>query len=199
MNNVLFIHGFNSSPLSKKAQLTKAYLEKNLPDVNFYCPQLKNTPKEAIKQLEEYLSQNGTAPNLNNSAASWSLIGSSLGGYFATYLSELYQIKSVLINPAIKPYELLAGYEGEQVNPYTQEKYYVEHDFLNDLMQLEQKNIAKSRYMTMVQTGDEVLDYQQAVDKFKDSKLIVQTGGDHSFVNYENMLPQIVEFLQLKE
>jgi len=193
MNNVLFIHGFNSSPLSKKAQLTKAYLEQHLPDVNFYCPQLKNSPKQAIKQLEQYLTQT------NNANVSWTLIGSSLGGYFATYLSEHFGIKAVLINPAIKPYELLAGYEGEQVNPYTQEKYYVERNYLNDLMQLEKNSIIKSRYMTMVQTGDEVLNYQQAVDKFKDSHLIVQNGGDHSFVNYENMLPQIVEFLQLKE
>lgn len=196
MNNVLFIHGFNSSPLSKKAQLTKAYLEQHLPDVNFYCPQLKNSPKQAIKQLEQYLTQTNSADNAN---VSWTLIGSSLGGYFATYLSEHFGIKAVLINPAIKPYELLAGYEGEQVNPYTQEKYYVERNYLNDLMQLEKNSIIKSRYMTMVQTGDEVLNYQQAVDKFKDSHLIVQNGGDHSFVNYENMLPQIVEFLQLKE
>ncbi|WP_426358558.1 YqiA/YcfP family alpha/beta fold hydrolase [Pseudocolwellia sp. HL-MZ19] len=193
MNNVLFIHGFNSSPLSEKAQLTKSYLAEHLPEVKFYCPQVATTPKAAIEQLEQYLTVN------KSSTETWTLIGSSLGGYFSTYLSEVYGIKAVLINPAIKPYELLSGYLGEQVNPYTQEHYQVESNYLNDLIALEQKIVSKDHYMVMVQTGDEVLNFQQAVDKFQGSQVIVQPGGDHSFVNYKNMLPQIVEFLQLKE
>ena len=193
MNNVLFIHGFNSSPLSEKAQLTKSYLAEHLPEVKFYCPQVATTPKAAIEQLEQYLTVN------KSTTETWALIGSSLGGYFSTYLSEAYGIKAVLINPAIKPYELLSGYIGEQVNPYTQERYQVESNYLNDLIALEQKSVSKDNYMVMVQTGDEVLNYQQAVDKFQGSQVIVQPGGDHSFVNYKNMLPQIVEFLQLKE
>jgi predicted esterase YcpF (UPF0227 family) len=194
MNNLLFVHGFNSSPLSKKAQQTKEYLKQHLPNVKFYCPQLAVTPKAAIKQLEEYLlSDSKLSPSEN-----WVLIGSSLGGYFSTYLSETYGVKTVLINPAIKPYELLAGYVGEQVNPYTQERYQVENKYLEDLMALEKQKIEKNNYMVMVQTGDEVLDYQQAVDKFNACHLIVQPEGDHSFVDYENMLPQIVDFFQFK-
>jgi len=189
MHNVLFVHGFNSSPQSKKAQLTKAYIEQHYPQVKFHCPQLATTPKAAIKQLEAYFE---ASPN-----ETWGLIGSSLGGYFSTYLSETYNVKAVLVNPAIKPYELLAGYVGEQVNPYTQEVYQVEQSYLEDLLALAQQKIAKNNYMVMVQTGDEVLNYQQAVDKFHDSLLIVQQGGDHSFVNYDKMLPQIIEFLQL--
>jgi len=193
MHNVLFIHGFNSSPQSEKAQITKSYLAQHYPKVNFYCPQVATTPKAAIEQLRQYFVEN------NSSTDTWSLIGSSLGGYFSTYLSETFGIKAVLVNPAIKPYELLSNYVGEQVNPYTQECYQVESSYLNDLLYLEQKTVVKENYMVMVQTGDEVLDYQQAVDKFQGSHLIVQQGGDHSFVSYKNMLPQIVEFLQLKE
>jgi len=190
MNNVLFVHGFNSSPLSKKAQLTKKYIEQYYPDVTFHCPQLATTPNNVIKQLEQYLK---ASPH-----EKWSLIGSSLGGYFSTYLSEVYNVKAVLVNPAIKPYELLADFIGEQVNPYTEEVYTIENSYINDLISLERQKIGKNNYMVMVQMGDEVLDYQQAVDKFHDSLLIVQSGGDHSFINYENMLPQITEFLQLK-
>jgi predicted esterase YcpF (UPF0227 family) len=193
MNNVLFIHGFNSSPLSAKAQLTKNYLAQHFPDVKFYCPQVATTPKVAIAQLEQYFIDN------NSPIDTWALIGSSLGGYFSTYLSEVYGVKAVLINPAIKPYELLTDYIGEQVNPYTQERYQVESNYLNDLIALEQSTVSKEKFMLMVQTGDEVLNYQQAIDKFQGSKVIVQQGGDHSFVDYQNMLPQIVEFLQLKE
>lgn len=190
MNNILFVHGFNSSPLSKKAQLTKQYLEQYHPNVKFHCPQLATTPKNAIKQLEQYFK---ATPN-----ESWALIGSSLGGYFSTYLSETYNVKTVLINPAVKPYELLASYPAEQVNPYTQEVYRVENSYIDHLIALEKQIIVKNNYMVMVQMGDEVLNYQQAVDKFHDSLLIVQSGGDHSFINYGKMLPQMFEFLQLK-
>lgn len=193
MTNVLFIHGFNSSPLSLKAQQTQQYLAEHFPRVKFYCPQVATTPQKAIEQLEQYFTAKPSESN------NWAVIGSSLGGYFSTYLSETFGIKAVLINPAVKPYELLADYAGEQVNPYTQEKYFVEAGYLEDLKALEKTKITKNNYMVMVQTGDEVLDYQQAVEKFNGCQLIVQHGGDHSFVDYKNMLPQIVEFLQLKE
>ena len=190
MNNVLFVHGFNSSPLSIKAQLTKQYLEQYYPSVKFHCPQLATTPKNAIKQLEHYVK---SAPN-----EKWALIGSSLGGYFSTFLSEVYNLKAVLINPAIKPYELLSDYIGEQINPYTQEVYSIEYSYIQDLVALEKQYIVKNNYMVMVQTGDEVLNYQQAVDKFNNSLVIVQSGGNHSFEHYESMLPKIAEFLELE-
>jgi len=189
MNNVLYIHGFNSSPLSTKAVLTKEYLTKNRPDINFYCPQIANTPNVAIRQLEKIIAQ--------KCHEKWYLMGSSLGGYFATYLSEKYGYKAILINPAVKPFELLNDYLGEQTNPYTEESYLVENSYLDDLVAIEQKKIIKNNYLVMVQTGDEVLDYQQAVDKYQHCDLVVQSGGDHSFINYEQMLPKMMRFLQL--
>lgn len=189
MINILYIHGFNSSPQSQKAVITKEYITSNFPDVKFHCPQIASTPTKAIKQLEAYFE---SAPQ-----ETWCLIGSSLGGYFSTYLSETFSAKAVLINPAIKPYELLEGYEGNQVNPYTNETYTVEKSYLEDLLALEQQKIVKNNYLVMVQIGDEVLDYKQAVEKFQQSRLIVQPGGNHSFLHYENMLPEITEFLQL--
>ena len=189
INNILYIHGFNSSPQSYKDQVTKNYMAKHFPEVKFYCPQIASTPKKALAQLNAFFSAN---PH-----EQWCVMGSSLGGYFSTYLSEKYQIKAVLINPAIKPYELLQEYVGEQINPYTNETYLVENDYLEDLVAMEQQKIIKNNYLVMVQTGDEVLNYQQAVDKFQHSRLIVQSGGDHSFINYENMLPEITAFLQL--
>ncbi|MFT5755988.1 MAG: putative esterase YcpF (UPF0227 family) [Alteromonadaceae bacterium] len=189
MGNVLYIHGFNSSPLSTKAMVTQAYLAKNLPDIRFHCPQIASKPNAAIDQLEKIIAQ---YPN-----DKWYLIGSSLGGYFATYLSEKYNFEAVLINPAVKPYELLSDYLGEQLNPYTHEVYTVEKSYLKDLIRLEQKKIRKNNYMVMVQTGDEVLDYQQTVEKYQDCNLIVQAGGDHSFVNYAQVLTKMMHFFQL--
>ena len=188
-NRILYIHGFNSSPLSMKTQLTQAFILKQGLDVEMHCPQLFSSPNAAINQLESIISA--------NSCVNWCFIGSSLGGYFATYLAEKYQKKAVLINPAIKPYERLIDYLGEQKNPYTEEVYHVTNQHMTDLIALFQEKITKNLYMTMVQTGDEVLDYQQAVDKFHNCQLIVQQGGDHSFINYEEMLPKIMKFLEI--
>ena len=114
---ILYIHGFNSSPKSMKAELTKRYVADHFPEVGFYCPQIISSPNATIAQLEEIIS---SQPNVR-----WHFIGSSLGGYFATYLAEKYQEKAVLVNPAITPYLLLADYIGWQTNPYTQERYQV--------------------------------------------------------------------------
>ncbi len=182
------MHGFNSSPLSFKAQLTLQFLRENYPKINVSCPQIETTPDTAIRQFDKII---------NSSAGRWGVVGSSLGGYFATYLSEKYQLPAVIINPAVKPFELLADYLGEQVNPYTQEVYQVTDDFIGQLKRIEQQQITQQHYLVMVQTGDEVLDYQQAVTKYQDCELIVQQGGDHSFINFEEMLPRIADFFKL--
>ncbi|MDO6445567.1 YqiA/YcfP family alpha/beta fold hydrolase [Colwellia sp. 1_MG-2023] len=187
--SMLYIHGFNSSPLSTKAQLTKQYLQDQQIAIDFHCPQLRNNPKQAIEQLEQILQ---SKPDHQ-----WCLMGSSLGGYFSTYLAEKYQLKAVLINPAVRPFELLVDYLGEQENPYTHEVYQVTEQHMIDLKMQSQEKISKKHYMVMVQTGDEVLDYQQAVEKYQHCQLIVQAGGDHSFINYHRMLPAIMTFLEL--
>ena len=186
MVNILYIHGFNSSPKSMKAELCHDYLLKHLP-CRFYCPQVASSPKAAIQQLELIVSQ-----HLDEQ---WVFIGSSLGGYLSTYLSEKYNAPAVLINPAIKPYELLTDYLGEQVNPYTNEVYLVDESFIGDLKGIEQIKINADNYFVMVQTEDEVLNYKQAEQKFKASKLIVEQGGDHSFIDFHLQLPEITRFI----
>ena len=192
---ILYIHGFNSSPLSIKAEQTRQYLCKHFPLVHFYCPQLASNPKEAINQLEHIIQSYQTN-------TSWYLMGSSLGGYFASYLSEKYNYPSVLINPAIKPFELLKDYLGEQVNPYTGEVYQVTRDHMIELKAIEPKSPSfdmqkKNNYLVMVQTDDEVLNYQQAVEKYQHCRLVIEQGGDHSFVDFEQHLPAIADFFQL--
>jgi len=190
MVNVLYIHGFNSSPQSMKAELTRQYFALNYPDIKFHCPQIAASPNAAIKQLESIIA---LASN-----STWLVMGSSLGGYFASYLAEKYQLKAVLINPAVKPFDLMQAYLGEQVNPYTQERYQIKDQHIVDLKALEQEKISKNNYLVMVQTGDEVLDYQQAVEKYRHCQLVIQQGGDHSFIDYENILPNVALFFNLQ-
>lgn len=193
--NILHIHGFNSSPLSLKAEQTREYLKRQFPSVNFICPQLAVTPDKAIAQLEKIIEADSVDTQ-------WYLIGSSLGGYFASYLSDKYGYLAVLVNPAIKPYELLHDYIGEQVNPYTEEVYQVTEEHIQQLKAIEPTSPnndeeRKNNYLVMVQTGDEVLNYQQAVEKYQDCRLIVQQGGDHSFIDFDKNLPTISAFFQL--
>lgn len=192
--NILYIHGFNSSPLSLKAEQTRQYIKDNHPSINFYCPQLATSPDEAIAQLKRLIEQK-TKDNC------WYLIGSSLGGYFASFLSEKYHFPAVLVNPAIKPYELLNDYLGEQTNPYTNITYQVTVSHIQQLKNLEQAapsihSSEKNNYLVMIQTADEVLNYQQAEEKYQYCQLIVQEGGDHSFVGFDKLLPEIVDFFQ---
>lgn len=188
--HILYLHGFNSSSQSAKAVQTQDYVAKYHQQVHFHCPQLLSSPKAVIAQLEEIIN--------SAQAEQWYVMGSSLGGYFASYLAEKYHLQAVLINPAVRPYELLADYIGQQQNPYTGEVYQVTKQDMKDLQTLDNEKISKNRYMVMVQTGDEVLDYQQAVEKYQGSEIIIQQGGDHSFVNYEEMLPQIMAFFELQ-
>jgi len=193
--NILYIHGFNSSPLSIKAEQTRQYLANNFPDVGYYCPQLATTPSEAIEQLSKIIEQSEVD-------CQWYLIGSSLGGYFSNFLAEKFHCLAVLVNPAIRPYELLHDYIGEQMNPYTEEVYQVTEDHIQQLKALEQTapemySQQKNNYLVMVQTGDEVLNYQQAVEKYQHCRLIVQDGGDHSFIDFDKCLPAISDFFQL--
>jgi len=193
--SILYIHGFNSSPLSLKAEQTRQYLSKEYPEVNFYCPQLATAPDEAITQLEDIIQR-------QNNQTHWYLIGSSLGGYFASYLAGKYNIPAVLVNPAIKPYELLDEYLGEQTNPYTEIVYQVTHGHIQQLKNIEQvapsiDSKQKNNYLVMVQTADEVLNYQQAVDKYQHCRLVVQQGGDHSFIDFDKTLPVLADFFNL--
>jgi predicted esterase YcpF (UPF0227 family) len=91
----------------------------------------------------------------------------------------------------------MEGYLGEQVNPYTNEYYQVKAQHIVELKMLEQKKISNNNYLVMVQTGDEVLDYQQAVEKYRQCQLAIVQGGDHSFIDYENTLPNIASFFNL--
>jgi hypothetical protein len=129
---ILYIHGFNSSPSSVKAQQTKHYLLTNFPAVTFFCPQLATSPSAAIEQLIAIIDKQNSIE-----VSRWRIIGSSLGGYFAGYLAEKYLCSAVLVNPAVKPYELLVDYLGQQVNPYTNEVYQVSTDHIQQLKTIE--------------------------------------------------------------
>lgn len=189
---LLYIHGFNSSPLSEKAKLTADFVKKHYPQLHFEQPQMPNTPTGAMALLTSLCE---TAIKNDESLA---FIGSSLGGYLSSYLVEKYGGKAVLINPAVKPYELFADLIGEQVNPFTHERYEILPEYQLQLKQIDTQAIRHpDRFFVLLQTGDEVLDYRQALEKYHCCEMVLEHGGNHGFENYAQHLHDICDFLQI--
>lgn len=188
---LLYIHGFNSSSLSHKAMVMTEYCTKHRTDIKVLTPQLPSFPQQAALYLQQLVEQHKDQYQI-------ALVGSSLGGYLSTWLNSHYGFKAVVVNPAVKPYELLVDYLGEQVNPYTDERYVLETKHIDELKALDVPAIAKpSDFWLLQQTEDEVLDYRQAVEKYQGATQTVEEGGDHSFVDFERYSQQIITFLQL--
>jgi len=185
---VLYLHGFLSSPQSKKAQQTLDFCEKSGLKGRILVPQMGNGPAETIDQLQALIHRHKHNPLV--------LIGSSLGGYYATYLSEEYGFPAVLINPAVKPFELWETHLGRHKNYYTDEIHTVTREHIEELKKLEVPVLSQAQnFMVLIQAGDETLDYRQAVEKFSESNCIVHPNGNHSYENFDLELPEIFAFL----
>lgn len=179
---LIYIHGFNSSPASAKAQLLKARLEALGRGAEFVAPAVPPSPAKAAALLDALaLRHRGAA-----------LVGSSLGGYYATWLAEKHGMKAVLLNPAVRPYELLAPLVGLQKRFHTGEEYVFTTEHVAELRALEVERITASRYFLLVTTGDDVLDYRRAVERYRGCRQIVIEGSDHGMSDFADYLDVVL-------
>ena len=186
---IVYLHGFNSGPQSNKAQLLKRYMEERGRGPRFVCPQLPHRPAEAIALIEREIA--------TRAPGSVTCVGSSLGGFYATYLAERHGLRAVLINPAVTPQVGLEAYLGVQHNLYTGEPYELTRQHLEEWRALDTPTVHPERYLLLVETGDEVLDYREAVRKYAGCRQVVIEGGDHSLRSFPEHLPLILEFAGL--
>jgi uncharacterized protein len=188
MHKLLYLHGFNSSPQSLKAQQISQYMSDNHCLDQLLCPQIPSVPEEARLFLEQLVEE-----TLENYPLSFA--GSSLGGYYATYLAEKYSGPAVLINPSVKPYETLSAHLGENKFYFDEGCWEFDESHIQQLKDMKVEKITEpERYLVLLQTGDETLDYREAELKYKDSQCIIEQGGDHSFVDLERFIPKIMQF-----
>jgi len=187
LDMIIYVHGFNSSPASTKARQLGARLASIGESERFRCPALPDRPGAAIAMLEREM-QGVTAQDIT-------LVGSSLGGYYATWLAERHGVRAVLVNPAITPHEGLSVYLGEQRNLYTGQTYQLTRTHLDELRALwVERPTRMERYFLMVTTGDEVLDYREAVARYPAALQLVVQGSDHGFAEFEHYLDRVLEF-----
>ena len=184
----VYLHGFRSSPASIKAtQLAAAIAAlpiESRPALR--VPALDHHPATALLQIESLLA---------GAASPVCVVGSSLGGFYATVAAERYGVAAVLINPAIRPDESLRDYVGAQTNLYTGERFDVIPAHFDELRAMRINRITRpNRYWLMVQTGDDVLDYRQAVAFYAGAWQFVQGGGDHAFEDFDAQIPAILRF-----
>jgi predicted esterase YcpF (UPF0227 family) len=182
---LLYIHGLNSSALSKKAtQLTALMQARGLAE-QLRVPELHHHPRQAIAQLDAAIEELGRPL----------LVGSSLGGYYATHLARRHGLKALLINPAVNPHQLFDGFLGPQENLYTGERWELTLDHVKALAELEVPAPQDpQRTQVWLQTGDETLDYRRAEAFYRACALRIQAGGDHSYQGFAEQLPAVLSF-----
>ncbi len=181
---LIYVHGFNSSPASFKAGAIQREIERRGRAGEFLAPALPHSPAAATALLEQLVRTHREA----------CLIGSSLGGYYATWLAETCGVRAVLLNPAVRPYDLLAGSVGRQKNFHTGEEYDFTLQHIAELRAFEVGAITPARYLLLVETADEVLDYRHAVEKYRGARQLVIKGGDHGFSDFADHLDVVLRF-----
>jgi uncharacterized protein len=190
---ILYLHGFRSGPQSFKARAMSSYLGERMLSDRFVCPALPFDPAAAIALAEAQIL---AAKDCGHRVT---LVGSSLGGYYATWLAEKHELQAVLINPAVLAHVSLADYIGPQTHIYTEEVFEFTTDHLATLQGLEVARPSPERYLLLAEKGDELLDWRQAAERYAGCRQIILDGGDHSFTRFADYLPTICAFAGLPD
>lgn len=184
---ILYLHGFRSSPLSFKAQLLAERMQALGQADQYLCPQLPASPQAAVAQALQ-LAQSCPAAELT-------IIGSSLGGYYATWLAEQLGCRAVLLNPAVKPPRDLEPYVGVTTAFHTDAPFEFKRSYIAELEALQIETISRpERYFLLAATGDEVLDWQEMVAQYSGARHRVINGSDHGLSDFARYADEVLAF-----
>ena len=189
--HLLYLHGFRSSPQSAKARVMAARMAAGHPGVHWWCPQLPPSPRAAAELIAR-----GTA---DWPAERMAVVGSSLGGFYATWLAARTGCRAVLVNPAVDPARDLAKYIGEQTAWHDPEAhFFFRPEYIDELRALQAGALPHpERLMAVIAKGDEVLDWREMTARYPGSLLRVVEGGDHALSDFETAhLDAVIAFLQ---
>ncbi len=190
--HLLYLHGFRSSPQSAKARAVAQRVQQQHPDVTWWCPQLPPSPQEAMALVVE-----GTA---GWPSASMAVVGSSLGGFYATWVAAHTGCRAVLLNPAVDPGRDLRKYIGEQTSWHDpQDRFFFRPEFITELQALEcPGQPAPAQVLAIIAKGDEVLDWREMQARYPGAHIRLIEGGDHALSDFDHAhIDAVFDFLQL--
>ncbi len=189
----LYLHGFRSSPQSMKAVKMQRLMAKHFPQVHWWCPQLPPSPAAAWKLITE-----GTAHWPRQTMA---VVGSSLGGFYATRLAEQTGCRVVLLNPAVHPSRDLAKYIGEHTSWHDpEERFFFRPEYVDELRALEALPASEgnpTQWLARVARGDEVLDWREMTARTPQARTVLLPGGDHALSDFDDHIPTLLAHLGL--
>ena len=184
---IFYLHGFRSTPLSNKALQLADFIKLHEPALQFFCPALPVSPAEAVALIERLMAA--------RSDQEICLVGSSLGGFYATYLAERYGMRAILLNPAITPQRDLKNYLGEQTVYGSDATIFVKQEFLAELEALSVAAISRpERYFLLAATGDELIDWRDMTAKYQGVKQHVIEGSDHGISDFAEYIQLVLDF-----
>jgi predicted esterase YcpF (UPF0227 family) len=192
LDHLLYLHGFRSSPKSFKARRVAERIAREHPEVTWWCPQLPPSPREAMDAVAV-----GTR---DWPAATMGVIGSSLGGFYATHVAETRGCRAVLLNPAVRPARDLAKYIGEQVSWHDPaERFYFAPEFVGELRALEHGPVAHpENYFAVIAKGDELLDWREMCARYPGARIELLEGSDHALSDFDAHIDEVMAFLGLQ-
>lgn len=184
---LIYLHGFNSSSQSVKAQQLRQYYQQIGQESSYLCPDLPWQPSLAMALLEDMLAQ--------HAAQDVRLMGSSLGAWYATILSQRHNVRAVLLNPAVHPHRLLHPALGEQTNYSNGKQYIFTREHLDELEALDLTGLQHpEQLLVLLETGDTTLDYREAQQFYAGSRQIIEPGGSHACQSFLRHLPTLLSF-----
>ena len=184
---ILYLHGFRSSPQSFKARLLAQRMQALGRGDEYRCPQLPASPREAIALASDLAA--GIASD------ELTLVGSSLGGYYATWLAERFGCRAVLLNPAVKPPRDLKKYVGVTTAWHSDERFEFKREYVGELEALAVQRITRpERYLLIAATGDEVLDWREMVAHYPGAEQLVIEGSDHGISEFAQYVDKVLAF-----
>lgn len=193
--HLLYLHGFRSSPQSMKAQKMAAIVRQRHPAVHWWCPQLPPSPEAALRGVMDEIAGWPRQAGYQSLA----VVGSSLGGFYATAVAERMGCKAVLLNPAVEPARDLARYIGEQTAWHDPDQHFFFEPRFVDELKAQHAGPLKTpeNYLAIVAKGDEVLDWREMAARYAGSRLRILDGGDHALSDFDTHVPEILDFLAL--
>jgi predicted esterase YcpF (UPF0227 family) len=188
--HLAYLHGFRSSPQSTKARKVAAWVGAHAPQLHWWCPQLPASPREAMALV---FAQIDRWPR-----EAIAVIGSSLGGFYATAVAERYGCRAVLLNPAVDPARDLAHHIGETTAWHDPgQRLFFRAEYIDELRALTAAPTRPERYLAIVAKGDEVLDWREMAARYAGARIELLEGGDHALSDFDAHLPGVMRFLEL--